>query len=78
MTSVRHCLSDDVLSIDRLQKFAKRARRYIQVYDALDNSGRLEGEVMQRYRDLGPVIVEQLIKTEFTRHRGVTHEGRFI
>ena len=66
-TSVRHCLSSKVVSLERIRKFGRRAHQYLIAYHCLDGT-----DVSQETRDnclkFGPVALEKLI-TEFKTHR---------
>ena len=67
MAGVRHCLSEKVISIERIRRFAKRARQYLLAYHAID-SGQVSAEVQQECSKYGPVALEKLLR-EFRTHR---------
>ena len=69
MGSVRYCLSEKVISIKRIRKFAKRARQYLLAYHAI-NSGQVSAEIQQDCSKYGPVALEKLLR-EFKTHRCV-------
>ena len=69
MAGVRHCLSEKVNSIERIRRFAKRARQYLLAYHAID-SGQVSAEVQQECSKYGPVALEKLLR-EFRTHRCV-------
>ena len=63
MTGVRHCLSAQVIWIERIQKFARQARQarqYLLAYHAID-SGQLSAEIQQDCSKYGPVALEKLL-----------------
>jgi hypothetical protein len=69
MVGGRHCLSEKVLSFERIQKFAKQARQYLLAYHAIDR-GQVSAEVQQDCSMYGPVALEKLL-WEFRTHRCV-------
>ncbi|KAI2490953.1 hypothetical protein MHU86_23612 [Fragilaria crotonensis] len=69
MTGVRHCLSAQVISIDRIRRFARRARQYLLAYHAID-SGQVSAEIQHDCLKYGPVALEKLCG-EFKTHRCV-------
>jgi hypothetical protein len=69
MAGVRHCLSEKVISIERIRKFAKRAWQYLLAYHAID-IGQVSAEVQQDCSKYGPVALEKLLQ-EFRTHRYV-------
>jgi hypothetical protein len=69
MAGVRYSLSEKVLSIERIRKFAKRARQYLLAYHAID-SGQVSAEIQQDCAKYGPVALEKLLR-EFKTHRCV-------
>jgi hypothetical protein len=60
MMSVRKCLSDEVLSVARIRRFARRARQYLVAYHAVD-SGQVSAETQQDCSNYGPVALEKLL-----------------
>jgi hypothetical protein len=74
MKSVRMCISRDIITRERAQKFARRARRYIMGYHVLHQMQHndVQGNGMTSSgKDLAivPVKLEQMIKN--SRHTGV-------
>ena len=67
MMSVRKCLSDEVLSVARIRRFARRARQYLIAYHAVD-SGQVSAETQQDCSNYGPVALEKLLG-QFKAHR---------
>ena len=69
VASVRHCLSAQVISIERIRKFARRARQYLVAYHAID-TGQVSSEIQQDCSKYGPVGLEKLL-AKFRTHRCV-------
>ena len=67
MASVRKCLSAEVLTVQRIRKFSRRARQYLIAYHAID-SGQLSAETQQDCTKYGPVALEKLLG-QFRTHR---------
>jgi hypothetical protein len=77
MTGVRHCLSAQVISVQRIRKFARRARQYLIAYHAID-SGQVSAEIQQDCSKYGPVALEKLLR-EFKTHRCVMDfDSKFV
>ena len=73
MKSVRMCISRDILTRERSQKFVRRARRYIMGYHVLHQMQHndVQGNRMtSSSKDLAivPVKLEQMVK-KFKTHR---------
>jgi hypothetical protein len=45
--SVRHCLSEEVITKVRIRKFARRARQYLMAYHAIDTQQHQEGQIFE-------------------------------
>jgi hypothetical protein len=67
IAGVRHCLSRQVISVERIRKFARRARQYLVAYHAID-SGQVSAEIQQDCSKYGPVGLEKLLG-KFRNHR---------
>jgi hypothetical protein len=67
IAGVRHCLSSQVISVQRIRKFARRARQYLLAYHAID-SGQCSAKVQQECSKYGPVALEKLVG-KFKTHR---------
>ncbi|KAI2513790.1 hypothetical protein MHU86_573 [Fragilaria crotonensis] len=67
IAGVRHCLSAKVISVERIRKFARRARQYLIAYHAID-SGQVGAEIQQDCSKYGPVGLEKLL-AKFRTHR---------
>jgi len=67
MASVRHCTSNNIITINRVRKFARRARQYLIAYHVVD-SGNVDNETRQDCVKYGPVALERLI-VAFKTHR---------
>jgi hypothetical protein len=66
--SVRHsCLSDKVVTVERVRKFARRARQYLLAYHAID-SGNVDKNTQEDCAKYGPVALEKLV-SDFKTHR---------
>jgi hypothetical protein len=52
--SVRYCLSSKVVSVERIRKFAKRARQYLIAYHAVD-TGQVSPDIQQDCAKYGPI-----------------------
>lgn len=78
--SVRHCLSKNVLSIERIRKFSRRARRYILSYYVFENMNELEKTndddqlreissfIKAEGENITPQLIERMVKA-FKAHR---------
>lgn len=75
-TSVKNCMSEEVLSLERIRKFARRARQYIVAYHAIDQHG--DCEVEEKARKCGPVALEGLIKKFKTHRCALDFDHKFI
>ncbi len=77
--SVRKCLSDKVLSVERIRKFSRRARQSKLAYHFFDSRQTdpeiLHGDVDQQY---GPVAVEKLIGKCKTHRCTMDFDFKFI
>jgi hypothetical protein len=65
--SVRYCLSEKVVSVERIRKFAKRARQYLIAYHAVD-TGQVSPDIQQDCAKYGPIALEKLVGW-FRTHR---------
>ena len=66
--SVHYCLSDEVITRDRVRKFSRRARQYLTAYHAYD-SKQLDEQTLHDCAMYGRVAVDKLINNEFKTHR---------
>ena len=66
-TSVRHCLSEEVITKVRIRKFARRARQYLMAYHAIDTH-QVDEQTQSDCRTHGPVALTKLI-VQFKTHR---------
>ena len=77
VAGVRQCLSVNVISVERIRKFARRARQYLLAYHAID-SGQAGAEIQQDCYKYGPVGLEKLLG-KFKTHRCVMDtDYRFV
>jgi hypothetical protein len=60
IAGVRHCLSMQVISVERIRKFTRRARQYLVAYHAID-SGQVSAKMQQDCSKYGPVGLEKLL-----------------
>jgi hypothetical protein len=60
-------LSAQVNSVERIQKFAKRAWQYLNAYHAID-SGQVSAQIQQDCSKYGPVGLKKLL-AKFRTHR---------
>ena len=65
--SVRHCLSEEVITTVRIRKFARRARQYMMAYHAIDTE-QVDEQTHHECTMHGPVALTKLIG-EFKTHR---------
>jgi hypothetical protein len=65
--SVRHCLSEQVITKVRIRKFARRARQYLMAYHAIDTH-QVDQQTQIDCTEYGPVAVMKLIG-DFKTHR---------
>ncbi len=68
-TSLYHCLSEEVITIERVRKYARRARQYMMAYHAVD-TGQVDPQTHHDCLKFGPVAVDKLINN-FKTHRCV-------
>ena len=66
-TSIQYCLSDEVITRDRVRKFSRRARQYLMAYHAYDTN-QVDEQTQHDCTMYGPVAVDKLIN-EFKTHR---------
>jgi hypothetical protein len=68
--TVRSCLSQDVISKERVRKFSQRARAYMCAYLALEKEKEMQTGEQTKQNDLNsvPVKIEQMVK-QFKTHR---------
>ena len=66
--SLYHCLSEDVITIERVRKYARRARQYMMAYHAVD-TGQVDPQTQQDWLKFGPVAVDKLINNFKTHPR---------
>jgi len=67
MASVVRCLSDEVTTVSRIRKCARRARQYMIAYHVVD-SGQVDEATLQDCSKYGPIALERLI-VAFKTHR---------
>jgi hypothetical protein len=65
--SIHYCLSDEVITRDRVRKFGRRARQYLMAYHAIDTN-QLDEKTQNDCKIYGPVAVDKLINN-FKTHR---------
>ena len=65
--SIRHCLSEEVITKVRIRKFARRARQYLMAYHAIDTH-QVDEQTLHDCMKHGPVALTKLIG-EFKTHR---------
>jgi len=85
-TSVRKCLSREILTTNRVRSFSRRARQYILAYHALNLqqlqqvSGKDDNiiSMLQNEAQITPAKIEHMVK-EFKTHRcAMDFDGAFI
>jgi hypothetical protein len=64
--SVRHCLSEEVITTVRIRKFARRARQYMMAYHAIDTK-QVDEQTQHDCKMHGPVALTKVIG-EFKTH----------
>ena len=78
--SVKQCLSEEVLPIDQIRKCARRARRYVVVYNALD-ANKLVEKTSKEYKELGHVVLDRLtreMKSQRSKSERSVGQGHFL
>ena len=61
LAGFRHwCLSSKVISVERIRKFARRARQYRIAYNAID-TGQVSANIQHDCSKYGPVAFEKLV-----------------
>jgi hypothetical protein len=72
---VRKSLSPEVLTVDKIRKFSRRARRYICAYYELSHP---EASLEIKFEAIAPEIIERLVKKYKTHRSAVDFDGGFI
>jgi len=67
--SLIHCLSEEVISIERVRKYARRARQFMMAY-YLTDTGQVDQQTQDDCKKHGPVAIEKLVRN-FKTHRCV-------
>ena len=76
--SVYHCLSEEVISIKRVKKYARRARQSLMAYHAVD-TGQVDRQTRQHdCLKFGPVAVDKLINNFKTHRCAFDFDYKFI
>ena len=68
-TSVHYCLSEEVIPIERVRKYARRAGQYLMAYHAVD-TGQVDLLTQHDCSKYGPVAIEKIFGN-FTTYRCV-------
>ena len=66
--SVRHCLSEEVITTVRIRKFARQARQYMMAYQHAIDTEQVDEQTHHDCLLHGPVALTKLI-SEFKTHR---------
>jgi hypothetical protein len=75
--SVRYALSNEVITVERIRRFARRAHQYLIAYHALD-SGQLSAEMQDDCLKYGPVAVLKLIQSFKTHRCAMDFDFKFV
>ena len=75
--SVRYALSNEVITVPRIRRFARRAHQYLIAYHALD-SGQLSTEMQDDCLKYGPVAVSKLIQSFKTHRCAMDFDFKFV
>ncbi|KAI2509347.1 hypothetical protein MHU86_5100 [Fragilaria crotonensis] len=76
-SSLHHCLSEEVITIERVRKYARRARQYLMAYHAID-SGQVDAQTRHDCLKYGPVAVDKLINNFKTHRCAFDFDYKFI
>jgi hypothetical protein len=76
-TSLYHCLSEEVITIERVRKYARRARQYMMAYHAVD-TGQVDPQTHNDCLKFGPVAVDKLINNFKTHRCAFDFDYKFI
>ena len=77
MSSVRYCLSDEVLSLQRIRKFARRAKQYLMAYHVID-SKQVDQQTQDDCNKYGPIALGKVIKDLKCHRSAVDVDYKFI
>ena len=75
--SVRHCLSEEVITKVRIRKFARRARQYLMAYHAIDTQ-QVDKQTQSDCTTYGPVALTKLIGLFKTHRCAFDFDYKFI
>jgi hypothetical protein len=75
--SLHHCLSEEVITIERVRRYARRARQYLMAYHAVD-SGLVDEQTQNDCLKYGPVAIEKLIYNFKTHRCAFDFDYKFI
>ena len=77
MMSVRKCLSDEVLLVARIRRFARHGCQYLIPCHAVD-SGQVSAETKQDCSNYGPVALEKLLGQFKTHQFAMDFDYKFV
>ncbi len=66
--SLHHCLSEEVITVKRVRKTARRARQYLMAYHAID-LGQVNAQTHHDCLKYGPVAVDKFLINNLKPHR---------
>ena len=75
--SLHNCLSEEVITIDRVRKYARRARQYWMAYHAID-SRQVDTHTLHDCLKFDPVAVDKLIHKVKTHRCAFDFDYKFI
>ena len=76
-TSLQFCLSNEVITRERVRKFGRRARQYLMAYHAID-SGQVDDQTQHDCKMYGPVAVDKVIQNFKTLRSALNFDYKFI
>jgi hypothetical protein len=74
---IHHCLSEEVIIVKRVRKYARRAREYLMAYHAID-SGQVDAQTHHDCLKYGPVAVDKLTNNFKTHRCALDFDYKFI
>ncbi len=77
-TCLYHCLSEEVITIERVRKYARQARQYLIAYHHAVDTGQVDPQTHNDCLKFGPVAVDKLINNFKTHRCAFDFDYKFI
>ena len=75
--SIQYCLSDEVITRDRVRKFGRQARQYLMAYHVIDTN-QVDEQIQYDCTMHGPVAVNKLINSFKTHRCALDFDYKFV